>query len=180
MSLTRGWPALAAIAAILACAAPAAGAERVDLRVQNDHERVETTLGGRFSFTTTITNEATTPTEPLVAHLNVVGLDPDVYVDPEDWSPRRTVYLGSLAAGTSRRVTWKMQAVTSGSLASYVAVLPQHRPAAAPVTGPALQLEVAHRTTVAAGGMLPLAIAMPLAIGLLLVVARLRRRHATA
>ena len=135
MSRARSWWALAAVAAILASAAPAHGAERVGLSVDNDRVRVETTLGERFSFSTTITNTTGAPTEPLVAHLNVVGLDPDVYVDPEDWSPRRTVYLGRVPAGTSQRVTWNMQAVTSGSLAAYVAVLPQRRPVTPPVTG---------------------------------------------
>jgi len=170
--------AVAAAAVALAAATTAIGAATPELSVRNDRARVDATLGERFTFTSTVTNGSATATVPLVAHLNIVGLDPSVYVDPEDWSSERTVFIGSLASGGSRVVHIEMQAVTHGSLAAYVAVLPESRPAAPPLTSPALQLEVAHRTTIAAGGMLPLAIVVPGVLGLALLVTRVSRRRA--
>ena len=58
-----------------------------------------------------------------MAHLNVLDLRGDVYVDPEDWSTARTKYLDPIPAGGSTSVTWGGQAVNSGRIGLYVAVL---------------------------------------------------------
>jgi hypothetical protein len=50
--------------------------------VQLDRTTLSTSIGQRFSFTSTIHNDSDQPRSGLVAHLNVLGLDPDVYVDP--------------------------------------------------------------------------------------------------
>ena len=46
--------------------------------------QVETNLGQSFSFVSTIENTGSQPMSGLVAHLNVVGLSENIYVDPED------------------------------------------------------------------------------------------------
>ena len=53
-----------------------------------------------------------------MAHLNVLDLRGDVYVDPEDWSTARTKYLDPIPAGGSTSVTWGGQAVNSGGSGS--------------------------------------------------------------
>lgn len=168
--------AVAAVAASLAVAAPAGAA--VDMvTVQLDRQEVATRLGERFTFMSTITNRSTSPSPPLIAHLNVLSLRDGVYVDPEDWSSQRTWYLGSLAAGASRTITWRIQAVNTGSFATYVAVLAQDTPTAAPVTGPAVELRVAGRRTINSDGILPLALGIPILIGVVTAGARLYRRR---
>jgi hypothetical protein len=168
--------AAAAVAACLAVAAPA-GAAVDAVTVQVDRTNVATRLGEKFTFTSTITNTSPSPSPPLIAHLNVLSLRNGVYVDPEDWSSQRTWYLGTLAAGASRTITWRVQAVNTGSFATYVAVLAQDAPTAAPVTGPAVELRVAGRRTINSDGILPLALGVPILLGLLTAGARLRRRR---
>jgi hypothetical protein len=100
-----------------------------------------------------------------------------VYVDPEDWSSRRTVYLGRIPAGSSRDVRWTIHAVNAGRLAAYVAVLPQNGPSEAPTTGPAVEIDVADRRTINSGGILPLALGIPFLIGVAAVGVRTTRRR---
>jgi hypothetical protein len=142
-----------------------------------DRPEVATSLGKKFSFATKIANPGSAATAPLVAHLNILTLRPGVYVDPEDWSSRRTVFIGSIPAGASRNVTWTIHAVNAGSLAAYVAVLPQNRPTAAPVTGPPIRIAVADRKTINSGGVLPLALGVPVAVGALAFGVRAVRRR---
>jgi hypothetical protein len=138
---------------------------------------VRTTLGRRFTFTSTIRNPAG-PSPDTIAHLNVLGLDPDVYVDPEDWSEERTRYLGSLPENSATPVTWTVQAVNSGRFLVYVTLT---QPAASDTVSAsqALRVAVSAPVRVAAPGALPLAMAVPGAI-LVLLVLTARRRWARA
>lgn len=162
------------LAGALAPTATAAGVDDVSVTVTP--EQIATTLGGKFSFTSTITNGGSTDAEGLIAHLNVLSLKDGTYVDPEDWSGNRTRYLEPIAAGESRTLTWGMQAVNDGDFGIYVAVLPENGAPVMPVTGPTIRLDVAERKTLNAGGILPLVLGIPAAIGALALGVRLRRR----
>lgn len=132
--------------------------------------------GEHFRFSTTVHNDSQRPLTGLIAHLNVVALDPDVYVDPEDWSSHRTQYLAAIPAGGSRRLSWQVQAVGSGRFVLYVGVVQHGAPT--PVAGSApLRLDVSQRRVLGADSVLPLAAAVPAGVlALLLGVARRRRR----
>ena len=154
--------------------ATAAGVE--DVAVTVAPEQIATRLGGKFSFTSTITNDSTTAARGLIAHLNVLSLRAGTYVDPEDWSSNRTRYLDPIAPGKSATITWPMQAVNDGDFGIYVAVLPEDGAPVPPLTGPTIHLEVAGRKTLNAGGIVPLVLGIPAALGLLALGVRIRRR----
>jgi hypothetical protein len=69
-----------------------------------------------------------------------------------------------------------MQAVNDGDFGIYVAVLPKSGEATPPTTGPTIHLDVAERKTLNAGGIVPLVLGIPAALGLLALGVRLRRR----
>ncbi|HEV2712403.1 MAG TPA: hypothetical protein VGU26_04835 [Gaiellaceae bacterium] len=168
---------LAALLSALLFAASAQGGERASsVSVSVDRNRISTKLGEKFVFRSTITNRGSTPASRLIAHLNVLSLRDGVYVDPEDWSSRRTRYLGTIPAGRSISVRWSLQAVTAGDLAVYVSVLSETAAGRRPVNGPAIQLAVAQRRTLNSGGVLPLAVGMPALLGLASLALRFRRR----
>jgi hypothetical protein len=144
--------------------------------VQLDRTTLSTSFGQRFSFTSTIRNGSDRPRSGLVAHLNVLGLDPDVYVDPEDWSSQRTIYLDPLPAHASTRLAWTVQAVNSGRLAIYVTVTAQQGTDAVAASN-ALRLAVAQQQTLDQGGILPLAVVVPMTVLLLAGLAARRRRR---
>jgi hypothetical protein len=165
----------------LAGAAPANAAPG-GVGVRLDRHRADLSLGDTFHFSSTLTNTGARATPDLVAHLNIVGLDPGIYVDPEDWSSRRTRYLGPLGRGHSATLRWSVKAVTGGSLAVYVVVL-ERRPdgsvAPAPIA-PArpVAVHVTERRTLDSGGILPLVLGVPAIVGAIGIASgRMRRRR---
>src|SRR5262249_24537736 len=123
---------------------------------------VSMSLGSRLAFTSTIRNTSDRPLTGLVAHLNVLSLDPTVYIDPEDWSSHRTQYLTPLMAGKARPLEWSVQAVSKGRIILYVTVAAEHGSDHVDVSS-ALRVDVRPRRTIDAAGVLPVAIAVPAA-----------------
>ncbi len=167
----RRFVLLAVVAVAAACCASAAQGATVKL----DRGPVTTSIGRKFTFTTTVENAGGTAASGLVAHLNVLSNDPGVYVDPEDWSSHRTQYLPAIPPHGSLRLGWTVQAVNSGSLTVFVSVLPRHGPGTIAASAP-LRVEVAQRRTLNSGGVLPLALGIPTAIGFVGLGIRRRRR----
>ncbi|HET8873275.1 MAG TPA: hypothetical protein VFM83_06275 [Gaiellaceae bacterium] len=167
---------------VICCAAAIAiglapSVARAVVTVSPSRTEVSTSIGRDFSFTTRVDNKASTATQPLVAHLNVLSLRPGVYVDPEDWSSRRTVFIGSIPARGSHTIDWKVKAVNSGDIGIYVAVLPQSGQAERPVTGPTIHVSITQRRTLNSGGIVPLAAGIPAALAALAVGVRLSRKR---
>ena len=182
-SLIRSILAFALPMAVVVAAAgglPASGAESApsgdqSVVVELDQNRLDAGPGEKLSFESTIRNTGDAPMSGYVAHLNILTTDASVYVDPEDWSPKRTQYLDELAPGDSTTLTWNVQAITSGPLILFVSVT---SPDSAKVTssGP-LNLTVGGRRVVNAGGVLPLVMWMPAGVLLLLGATFARRRR---
>jgi hypothetical protein len=163
------------ILVVLAAAGPATSStDRITVTV--DRTSISTSLGHKFSVRSRIANDSRNAVSGLVAHLNVLSLRPDVYLDPEDWSSHRTRYLPAIPAGGSVTVNWKMQAVNAGSIAVFVAVLPQSGGSRPPATGPTVHISIARHRTLNSGGILPLALGIPALIAALSLGVRLRRR----
>ena len=164
---------------LLVCTPTPAMAVPITVTVVMEPAQVSTVLGGRFTLETEVTNTGTAASGALLAHLNVASLEGSVYVDPEDWSADRSQEL-ELQPGETRRLSWEIQAVNSGSFAAYVVVLPFGNKSAANenlVVSPLVKLEVAPRSTLNAGGTLPVVLLVPLLLGFLAAAARLRLRR---
>lgn len=161
---------VAAACAALALAGAAHAGSNVSVSVPRTH--LTTQLGRNVVVRAIFTNRGSTATGPLIAHLNVLSLREGVEVDPEDWSTHRTRYLGSIPARGSRTITWPVHAITTGRIALYVAVLPESGVTRPPVTGATIQLSVAGRDTLNAAGILPLALGIPLLLGLITATVR--------
>jgi hypothetical protein len=164
---------LLASALALALAAPAQAA----VSITNDRTAITTKLGHKFTFHSRIENRGTTPARDLVAHLNVVDLTGHTYVDPEDWSSQRTRYLRPIPAGGSTTLTWPVNAVNAGTIGIYVAVLLRSGAPTRPTTSPTLRLHINERRTLNSGGVMPLALGLPAALGLLAFAVRASRRR---
>ena len=179
MMRSRALPALlAVVATVLALAAVVhAASSPAGISASVDRARISTDLGNTFAFRSTIVNRGPAA-DGVIAHLNIVSLTGDVYVDPEDWSTHRTRYLGSMGAGGSQTITWRLKAVSSGSFGVYVAVLRRGGADRPPITAPLVAVQVAGRKTLNAGGILSVALVVPACIGVFTLGLRLRRRRA--
>ena len=149
------------------------GSDRVV--VDLDESTLDAGPGEKLSFESTIRNTGDNRLDGYVAHLNILTTDESVYVDPEDWSPKRTQYLDALAPGESTSLTWTVQAVTSGPLILFVSVT---SPTTDKVTssGP-LQLTVGGQRVVDATRVMPVVLWTPGAVLLLLGGTFVRRRR---
>ena len=148
--------------------APALAEPPLSVKVVTEPAQVKTLLGDRFMITTEITNTGAKPTGEILAHLNVASIEGSVYVDPEDWSPSRSQQL-SLQPGESRKLSWELQAVNAGHFAAYVAVVPFGSKVAGNeplMISPLVNVDVASRSTLTAGGALPVVVVVPLLLGL--------------
>jgi hypothetical protein len=171
---------VAPVLAIAASLVLAPGAHAADgtseITVRVDRTKIAVTLGGKFAFRTTITNRGSTPVRGLIAHLNVLDLTGNTYVDPEDWSTNRTKYLDPIPAGGSATITFTGQAVNHGHLGLYVAVLDRKGSPRPPATTPTIRLDVSARRTLNAGGIAPLAVGVPGLLALLTLGVSFSRR----
>lgn len=163
----------------LLVAAPVSAASST-VGISLSRTEVSTRLGESFSFDSEIRNTGNRPLSGLVAHLNVVGLDTDIYVDPEDWSEERTKNVASLGPGESTDVTWDVTAVTGGEAAIYVVVLPGDSPATAReglAVSPAMDVRIAEAKNLNSGGVLPLALGVPALLAVAAIAVRRRRNR---
>jgi len=149
------------------------------ISIANDHTAITVKLGQKFVFHSRIENRSARAAGGLVAHLNVVDLTGHTYVDPEDWSTHRTHYLQPIPAGGATTVTWPMNAVNAGTIGLYVAVLPRSGAPVHPATSPTVRLRIQDRKTLNSGGILPLALGIPGALGLLALGVKTARRSRT-
>lgn len=160
--------------------APATGAQQesaATVSVTLDRSSAVAGPGERVRFTSTVRNEGGRALTGLIAHLNILSSDADVYVDPEDWSPRRTQYLDELGAGAEQVLEWDVRAVTSGPLVLYVAVSGPDTPIVT-ASGP-LRMQVQGRRVVNSQNVLPLVAGVPAGVLALVGVAAIRRRRQT-
>ena len=151
------------------------------LEIDIDKTTAVTNNGDKVEFHTSVTNKDTTPSPPLIVAMNIINLNAtgDV-VDPEDWSPERTQYLESLAPGETRTQTWILNTILEGDYMVYVVVIPapaSEDSTSQPVASPGIHVKVNPFARINPGGILPLAIGIPILLVLLLVgLLRLRRR----
>jgi hypothetical protein len=172
---------VALVAGSLAVAWPAAAERRAErpasdspLTVVLDETETEVGPGEKVRFTSSVHNPGVEPVGDLVAHVAILTSDPDVYVDPEDWSPRRTQFIERLAAGEETTLDWDVQAVTAGPVILYVAVTDPGSDTVA-VSGP-LFMTVTGRREVNSQDAFPLVAGVPAAVLLLLGLTGVRRR----
>ena len=167
-------------AAPAAQAAPASG-QRLQIAVDLRYKTVS--AGDEVEFNTLVTNAGPAATAPLNVAMNIVKTGQGDPVDPEDWSPERTQQVTSLAPGESSEQTWTVEAILEGDYMVYLTVLPKPtgpNSTTEPVSSPGIHLTVKAFATTNPGGVLPVAIATPLALTLIAVVPTLRRRRAQA
>jgi hypothetical protein len=97
-----------------------------------------------------------------------------VYVDLEDWTAAPTQSLPPLGPGESAEPSWDVQVVNPGVFNLYTVVLPEG--SASLSVSPPIRVEVAGRRTLSAGGALPIALIVPILLGIAIYAVRRRLR----
>ncbi|HET9632668.1 MAG TPA: ABC transporter permease subunit [Terrabacter sp.] len=171
--------ALVAMPAGRAQAASTAAGQGLQISVNLQYKTVN--AGDEVEFTTVTTNTGGAATAPLNVAMNIVKTGKGDPVDPEDWSPERTQQVASLAPGESSEQSWTVEAILEGDYMVYMTVLPQpsgRNATSQPVSSSGIHLTVRAFEKANPGGVLPVAIATPVALMLIAVVPIVRRRRA--
>lgn len=169
--------AVAALVSPGAALAARQSSQSPDVTVVLDRQSATAGPGERLEFTSTIHNAGQDERSGLVAHLSIFSTDPGVYVDPEDWSPKRTQYVDELPAGESTDLRWKVLAVTSGPLLLEVSVTD---PATSRVvSSTAFRMQVGGQRKLVSSSVLPVVAWAPGTILVLLLATGIRRRRHT-
>ena len=132
--------------------------------------------GDEIDFTTVVTNTAAVASPELVVAMNIINLGKSDPVDPEDWSPERTQAVPALDPGETAEQSWTVEAILDGNYMVYMTAI--EKPGTPdettlPVTSPGIHLTVQAFQNANPGGVLPVAIGMP--VGLIVVAVLLRR-----
>jgi len=151
------------------------------LRVSSAQMELQTVVGEHFTYRPKIYNPGAGSTEAMIAHLNVASLTNEVYVDPEDWSSSRSKVIPTVPSGRSTELSWELQAVSAGSFAVYVVLLPIGTMASgiALAASPPVHVTVTSRRTLNAGGSLPVVIAVPALLAVAVLAGHLRYRRSS-
>ena len=171
--------ALVATPATRAQAATPASGQNLQITVDLEYKTVS--AGDEIEFDSVVTNAGSAATPPLNVAMNIVKTGKGDPVDPEDWSPERTQQIDPLAPGDTSDQTWTVEAILEGDYLVYLTVLPKPsgpNATSQPVASPAIHLTVTAFATTNPGGVLPVAIVTPIALGLIAFVPALRRRRA--
>jgi hypothetical protein len=168
---------LAFVALLLALALPfgTASAQPAGLEVTLDQATIVTSVGRVLTIESRIVNHSSAPTGRMVAHLNVASVD-GTYVDLEDWSADVTQLVEPIEPAADATLTWDLQAVNAGSFHVYVVLLPDSGPLTASQSA---RVSVVQKRTLSAGGALPVAIVVPVLVGLAAGALRYRVRRRT-
>jgi hypothetical protein len=134
-----------------------------NLVVTVSESEVSKLTGDSFTFTSTITNNGAQTTPPLIANLNFTSLDNSTYIDPEDWSPQRTMSVDPLESSASVTKTWKVNPILEGEVAAYIVILPNSETLTTQplTTSPAIHIHVGAQRSLNPGGVLPVTLAVP-------------------
>ncbi|MEZ5096544.1 MAG: hypothetical protein R2731_10730 [Nocardioides sp.] len=134
-------------------------------------------LGGSVDLTVRVTNSGSTASAPMVLHLDVTDVAAPGSVDPEDWTTTLTKPLGVVAPGATESVRWRVQPISGGAFSVYAVALPDRAGVDGRVASSNLALiQAATRRSLNPQGVLPVSLAVPGLVGILLLRSVRRRR----
>lgn len=151
------------------------------LKIAIDMEYLTVKTTDSIVFKTDVTNVRDAASPPVIVAMNIINLNKEGdVVDPEDWSPERTQYLTDLTPGKSETLSWRVNAILEGDYLIYMVAMPEPAGTTATslgVASQAIHLTVTPFTKLNPRGILPLAVGIPLVIGLALAVTQVVRRR---
>lgn len=140
------------------------------IQVSIDKSYLEVKTGDSTEFQTVVQNTGLEESTPMLMAMNIVNLGEGDPVDPEDWSPQRTQEIEPLAPGESAEQSWTITAILEGDYLAYMTVIPEPEGAgetSSPVSSQGIHFVVAAYAPLNPGGVLPVALGLPIGLTLL-------------
>jgi hypothetical protein len=136
------------------------------------------TAGDFVTVEAQITNVGPSPISDIATYLSLVDMENKLPVDLEDWSAERGFHIGALDSGRTAPLNWKIHFVVPGSYSLVVvAFTPGYE---VPRVSTITHFDVKPKQNLNPGQVLPVAIGMPVALALLLLLVGAGRRRKKA
>ena len=142
-----------------------------------DKTSAKITAGDWVSFHAILNNNTETTPENLVAHLNIAALIKGQYVDPEDWSTKRTQYLSAIQPGQTVKIPWKVHALIEGKFAVFVTLISDN-PSFTNIVSQPLLIQVTPDKILPLNEVIPIIVLIPF-LSLMLLIAIYNFRKST-
>ncbi|MGL5445915.1 MAG: hypothetical protein ACRDBL_01235 [Rhabdaerophilum sp.] len=135
-------------------------------------------MGDRLAFETVIRNTGDQSIDGLIAWISLVQIDPgkEQPIDLEDWSAHKAISRASLKPGETISTQWPMRLIQSGHYRVVVSAV--SREGASLTPSPFVDFVVRAKPVVESARVLPVALGLPLLIGLSFIGWRRRDRDA--
>jgi hypothetical protein len=143
----------------------APGGSGAPLELETSSVKISGTAGQYVKLPAKITNRSNHLVKDAVAYVSLVDVTKgqQAPVDLEDWSAHRAITLSSLAPGRSKGVSWSLRLVKGGNYIVYANAISQGSKHAS--VGREVPLFVKTKQNLNPGGVLPVALGVPLLAG---------------
>jgi len=155
---------------------PAESASPLELRVLSSRT-LSGTAGDFVEVVGEIANSSAQATDSITTYLSLVDTGTKMPVDLEDWSAERGLFIGSIDAGQTLPLTWKIHFVQPGAYALAIVAAVEGRDQ--PIISALTFFKVAAKRNLNPGHVLPVALGEPLLLvfAFLLLKYRRDRKH---
>jgi hypothetical protein len=163
-------------ATVLALSAPSAWAGSLSVDLAPGAGNPDSPqMGDNLSFHSVIRNDGSAPVDGLIAWMSLVQIDKgnERPVDLEDWSAHRAVTAASLAPGETVETDWPVRLIQAGTYRVIISAV--SRDSADLTASPFADFTVRRKPVVESQRVLPVALGVPLLIGIALIGRRRRR-----
>jgi hypothetical protein len=151
-----------------------AAAPPLELKILSS-ANLDGTAGDFVTVEAQITNVSPRPISDVATYLSLIDMENKQPVDLEDWSAERGAYIPAIEAGRTVPLSWKVHFVAAGSYSLViVAFTPGYE---VPQVSTITHFSVKPKQNLNPGQVLPVAVGMPVALALLLLMAGLVRRR---
>jgi hypothetical protein len=157
------------LATVLLVGLRAVQAANINVDLQPDKANPSNpTMGNWMHFHSEIHNSGAKPVEGLVAWISLVEVTSghEQPMDLEDWSAYKAVPGTTLAPGASLTTDWPMRLIQSGDYRVVICVTDRNEQKV--YTSPTLQFHIELRPVVEASRILPVALGVPLGMGVVM------------
>jgi len=160
-------------------AAPLSQAQDTGLKITVDLDHKTINAGDRIRFNTTVTNQGNTKSAPFHVSMNIIKIGSGDPVDPEDWSPERSQDNAALEPGATATQAWVVQGILEGNYMVYMTVVPTPKSAnetSQTTSSNGIHVLVKAFAKTNPGGVVPIALGIPIVLILGTLVLRRSRR----
>ena len=162
-----------AILAGFAIHVQASGAPTLSMQILSS-KTLSGTAGDFVTIEGTITNSSSQPLNAITTYLSMADNETKLPVDLEDWSAEKGLYIGTIDAGQTLPLNWKIHFVKAGTYS--LIIIAEAAGNDLPQVSSITQFNVSPKRNLNPGKVLPVALGTPIVLIFILFMLSYKRR----